>query len=119
MTHKYRLDEGFKAAIAEAVDEGLEELGESTKNTLYLYAERVCSLKKDEIPVRLEAFSSMLRRIFAQGTPTIEKLIIRRLCEKLNANYENMKESGFLAVVEKLSEKILVPSGVLPANVEG
>jgi len=89
------------AVLLEDIDEALMVLGESVRAAIYLYLERYHSLKKDEIPQRLENFSKAMRKIFGSGGPVIEKLILKRLCQKLNVNYESVKDKEFQAAVEE------------------
>ena len=99
----------FDEILLEAVEEGLMELGESSRAIVYFYVERNFSLKKTEIPKRLEDFSTAIRRIFGLGGIVMEELILKRLCEKLNVNYESVKDNEFHVAIEKTKKSLACP----------
>lgn len=102
--------ESFEAILLKAVDDGLMVLGESPRAAIYFHLERYHSLRKDEIPRRLKDFSSATRGIFGSGGPVIEKLILKRLCEELSVDYENVKEKEFQAAAEELKRRSAGPT---------
>jgi len=106
---KLTIQASFEAILLEAVDEGMMVIGESPKAAMYVYIEGVYSLAKEEIPQRLQDFSSAVQKIFGSGGLVIEKLILRRLCEKLNVNYGSVRYKGFQAAVEEVRERSAGP----------
>lgn len=97
--------ESFQEILLEAVDEGLMVLGESPRAAIYFHIEKYSSLKKDEVPQRLNDFSTATRKIFGMGEPVMEKLILKRLCQKLNVNYESVKGREFQVAVEEIRKR--------------
>jgi len=70
---------GLDEIILEAVDLGLLNLGETTRETIYHHISRVQGLKREEIPVRLEEFYEALQRLLGAGAKAVEKLIVTDL----------------------------------------
>jgi hypothetical protein len=79
----------------EAVDEGLNFLGESGKQMVFFNLERSCSIKKNDIPKKPEAFAAGLEKIFGAGAAVLEKLILKNLYSKLGLKYEEKSEYAF------------------------
>ena len=101
--------ESFEAIFLKAMDDGLMVLCESARPVIHFRLEIYHSLRKDKIPRRLKDFSSATRKTFGSGGPVIEKLILRRLCEKLSVDYENVKEKEFQAAAEELKRRSAGP----------
>jgi len=95
----------FKAILLNVIDESLMILGESGRATIYLYVEEKVSLKKEEIPQRLQDFASAIQGIFGSGAPIIDGLILKRLCEKLNVNHESVKGKEFQAAIGEVMKR--------------
>jgi hypothetical protein len=87
---------GFDKIIMEAIEEGLAVLGKSGKQTVYFHLENNCSIKKQEIPQKLEAFAKGLENMFGVGAIVLENLIIRSLYSKLGIEYEEIKDYEFI-----------------------
>lgn len=80
--------ENFEKLFLEAVDEGLRVLGESGKQMVFFHLEKSCSVKRNEIPKKPEAFIKGLRKIFGAGASVLEQLILETLHSKLGMKYE-------------------------------
>lgn len=76
----------FENFLLEAVDESLSSLGESSKQAIYYHLEKSFNVKKQEIPIKVEAFIAALERIFGLGADFIESLIMVRLNEKVETS---------------------------------
>ncbi len=92
----------FELILLEAVDDGLAVLGESVKLAIYFHVEKEYSVEREEIPQKIRDFSCAIRKIFGPGSRVIENIILQKLCEKLNQNYEVVKNKDLLVVVEEL-----------------
>jgi hypothetical protein len=83
----------FDNVLLEAVDEGLLVLGTKARHEIYKFLERTCQVKREEIPERLEAFQKTLQTIFGLlGAKNIEKIVIRRLYERLGSSPTNEED---------------------------
>ena len=85
----------FEKLFIEAVDEGLETLGESGKHMIFFHLDKSCSVKRNEIPKKPEAFAKGLEKIFGAGAWVLEKLIVRSLYSKLGLRYEDFESRPF------------------------
>ncbi|MEM2338562.1 MAG: hypothetical protein QXL91_01770 [Candidatus Bathyarchaeia archaeon] len=96
----------FQKTILEAIEEGLETLGESPKQAILFHVENTFKLQKEEIPQNLTEFKKALETIFGPGAPYLEKLILEKLCNKLNLKLE-AENSDLLSNVENLKKRLL------------
>ena len=87
----------FKRALLEAIDDGLLTLGESGREAIYFHLQKLCSLKREDVSEKPEAFVEGLRKIFGVGAEVIERAIVKTLYCKLELKYEEGKDQGFLA----------------------
>jgi len=94
----------FDKLFIEAVDEGLDVLGESGRQMIFFHLEKSCSIKRHEIPKKPEAFAAGLEKIFGAGASVIEKLIVKSLYSKLGLKYEDKEERPFVDYVNNVKE---------------
>ena len=98
----------FRRLLLESIDEGLNVLGESIKDTVYFYINRKNDLKREEIPSRPEEFSRALKSIFGSvGAGFIEDQILKNLYMKVGAEYVKEKNLTFKDHVENAMEAYL------------
>ena len=97
-------EKDFEKLFMEAVDEGLETLGESGKHTIFFHLEKSYSIKRHEIPKKPEAFARGLEKIFGAGASVLEKLIVKSLCSKLGLKYEDVESRPFADYVKYVKE---------------
>jgi hypothetical protein len=90
----------FQKTLLTAVEEGLSTLGDSSKQAILFHLENSFKIKREEIPTNLTEFKKALEKIFGPGAPYIEKLILKRLHDKLNLEFENSENLDFLNSVE-------------------
>jgi len=81
--------------LEEAVDEGLNVLGNSGKQMLFFHLEKSFSLKKNEILKKPETFTVAIEEIFGAGALVLERLIIKSVYSKLGLKYQEKKECTF------------------------
>jgi hypothetical protein len=92
----------FQKTLLTAVEEGLSTLGDSPKQALLFHIENSFKIKREEIPTNLTEFIKALEKILGPGAPYIEKIILKRLHDKLNLEFENSASLDFLNSVENL-----------------
>jgi len=102
----------FHKTFLEALEEGLSSLGESPKQAILFHLENSFKIKREEIPRNLTEFKKALEKIFGPGTQYLEKLILKKLYDKLNLEWGNLETENldFLNSVENL-KKLLFSSG--------
>jgi hypothetical protein len=94
----------FEKLFIEAVDEGLETLGESGKHMIFFHLDKSYSIKKYEISKKPEAFAKGLEKIFGAGASVLEKLIVKSLYSKLGLKYEEEENRLFADYVKYVKE---------------
>jgi hypothetical protein len=90
----------FQKTLLTAVEEGLSTLGDSSKQAILFHLENSFKIKREEIPTNLTEFKKALEKIFGPGSPYIEKLILKRLHDKLKLEFENSENLDFLNSVK-------------------
>jgi hypothetical protein len=94
----------FDKLFIEAVDEGLDVLGESGRQMIFFYLEKSYSIRRYEIPRKPEAFAEGLEKIFGAGASVLEKLIVKSLYSKLGLKYEDKENRPFSDYVNDVKE---------------
>jgi hypothetical protein len=74
--------------ILEAIDIGLNVLGEGSKQAILFHIERNHGIKRGEIPQRLEAFHEALRSLLGPGGEVVESLIAKALYGQFDLDFE-------------------------------
>ncbi len=77
----------FDKLLLEAIDYGLNVLGETVRRTIYESLENHYELKRSEIPERLEVFHKALERMFGASSKTVERLIATNLYQRLGLSF--------------------------------
>jgi hypothetical protein len=98
----------FSKLLLSAVEESLSSLGDSPKKAILFHLEASFNLKKEKIPTNLTEFAKALEGIFGPGASYLERLIVKRLYEKLGLKFEDMENMDFLQCVHKLKKQILI-----------
>jgi hypothetical protein len=79
-----KLSKEFNQLILEAIDESLSILGdEPVKSAFYYHLKKRASIKRDDIPERLETFHEVLTELFCNGSVILERRISKKLYERL------------------------------------
>ncbi len=75
----------FNHFLIESIDEAIILLGEPIKNEFYLRLEVNFNMGKNDIPLRLEEFSDILRKVFGFGASRLEVKFLKNLDSKIPA----------------------------------
>ena len=73
----------FDKLLVSAIDEALNSLGESVKQSIYFHIENKFKVPRNKIPENLEEFQGGLEKIFGAGAQFIEILIMKNLHTKV------------------------------------
>lgn len=84
----------------EAIDEGLSSLGDSAKQAIYFYLENAFSIRKQDIPNEIEAFTNALEKIFGQGAKILEIKMMKHLYMKVGHDFAYLPENDDLLFTE-------------------
>jgi hypothetical protein len=97
----------FNKILLSAVDEGLCLLGDSSKQAILFHLETSFQVKEENIPSNLTEFKKALDSIFGPGADYLEKIIVKRLHEKLGLRFEEGKNTDFLEYVQTAKSRII------------
>jgi hypothetical protein len=73
----------FDKLLVNAIDDALNSLGESVKQSIYFHIENKFKVPRDKIPENLAEFQGGLEKIFGAGAQFIEILIMKNLHSKV------------------------------------
>jgi hypothetical protein len=91
--------------VLRAIDDGLSVMGEEPKKALYQYLVTIHSLKREDIPWRIDEFVSGLKKALGAASKVIEKLILKKLNEKIGTTFQESKGWEFSDYVEEARRK--------------
>lgn len=100
----------FSKVLLAAVEESLSSLGDSPKQAILFHLESSFKIKKEHIPENITEFTKALEKIFGPGAAYLEKLIVKRLYEKLGLEPEETESLNFLDSVNEVRKR-LPPKG--------
>jgi hypothetical protein len=73
----------FDKFLLHAIDEALNSMGKSVRQSIYFHIKNKFSINRNEIPENLEEFQKGLEKIFGTGAQFIEILIMKNLHAKI------------------------------------
>lgn len=91
--------QSFSQAFLDCVDEGLSVLGNEPKQAVYQYLATIHSLEREEIPDKVDEFSAGLRKALGSASKVIERLILKKLFQKIGATFRETSDLEFLDYV--------------------
>ena len=98
----------FDKLLASAIDEALNSLGESVKQSIYFHIEHNIKLPRDKIPENLGKFQGGLEKIFGAGSQYIEILIMKNLHSKIGVPLKmRSKQLEFTEYVDAVKDGFL------------
>ncbi|MEM4450258.1 MAG: hypothetical protein QXQ33_05500 [Nitrososphaerota archaeon] len=94
--------EQFDKTFLETLDETLEFiLGEGGKQVIYYYLQNIYEISKEGILERPELFTDLLNKFFGVGAKIIEKEIVKKQCQKLGIDFEQVSNIGLIDFIKK------------------
>jgi hypothetical protein len=84
----------FNDCLLCAIDEALNSLGESARQSVYFYMENKFRVPRDKIPEKLAEFQGGLEKIFGAGSQFIEILIMKSLHSRIGRPLVANKSEG-------------------------
>ena len=96
------LKTNFEAAVTESIEEVLSTLGENVKQAIYSYLENKYSIRKEQIPSKIEDFSDGIESIFGDAAKLVELKIMEKLQSKVKG-FSYKSESKEIFFVEYLA----------------
>ncbi|MBS7615610.1 hypothetical protein KEJ45_00190 [Candidatus Bathyarchaeota archaeon] len=100
----------FQKTLLEAIQEGLSSLGDSPKQAILFHLENTFKIKLEEIPTKPAQFQKALETLFGPGAPYLEQLILEKLYNKLDLNFNGHRteQTDFSNNIENLKQRILM-----------
>ena len=81
--HKLAKTRDFDKLLLNAIDEALNSLGDSVKQSIYFHIENKFCVARNEIPENIKEFQGGLEKIFGTGARFIEIMIMKNCTQKL------------------------------------
>jgi len=104
--------ERFGELLFEATDDTMRRVFGKSAELIYALMERHVRVKREEVDEKTEAFYSYLEKLLgSEGARIIQNTCIKRLCLKLQREYEEVEK--YFSVLDELYEikfKLLTPS---------
>lgn len=99
----------FNAQLLWAIDEALKQIfTETAMAPIYNYLDQQYSLKREDIPEKLEAFTQGLEDFFRSGAVVVELVILKNLCPSLGFEVRQIKHNqDFVDCVRRLKSHVL------------
>ncbi len=72
----------------DSIDDTFSTLGDNAKKAIYYHLEHKFKLRREEIPVNVDAFSNAIELVFGLGAKNLKILIMKRLHEKLGYQHD-------------------------------
>ncbi len=93
------VDHSFSQVLLGCVDEGLSVLGTEPRLAVYQYLSTMCSLQREEIPDKPEEFAAGLRKALGGASRVMERIILRKLFQKIGSSFRETPDSEFAEYV--------------------
>ena len=95
--------EEFKKLLLQTIDGNLKQIfRETATHIIYQFLEKNYSLKREDIPEKLETFMEGLQEFFRSGAHMIEQSILKELYSNLGLKYKSRKCYGFVDYIDDL-----------------
>jgi len=95
--------EEFNKLLLQTIDENLKQIfRETATHIIYQFLENNYSLKREEIPEKLETFMEGLHNFFRSGAYMIEQSILEELHVKLGLKYKSREGYRFMDYIDDL-----------------
>jgi hypothetical protein len=99
----------FDKFLLHVIDETLNSLGKSVRQSIYFHIENKFSINRNEIPGNLQEFQGGLEKIFGTGARFIEILIMKNLHSKIGLPFvmEKSEQLEFIEYVDAAKQSYL------------
>jgi hypothetical protein len=95
--------EEFKKLLLKTIDENLKQVFQETAtHIIYQFLENNYSLKREEIPEKLETFMEGLHEFFRSGAHVIEQSILKELYVNFGLKYKSREGYRFIDYIDDL-----------------
>ncbi|MDT8781626.1 MAG: hypothetical protein IAX22_03130 [Candidatus Bathyarchaeota archaeon] len=92
----------FDKALGQTIDESLNAIGEPAKKIFYFHVENKYTLKQQDISKNPELFVLALKNLLGAAGTYVESLILKKICEKYDIEYEKLKNLSFEDAIKEI-----------------
>ena len=92
--------QSFGQVLLECVDEGLSVLGDEPRQAVYQYLSTIHSLDREQIPDKIDEFATGLRKALGSASKVIERLILKKLFQKMGSTFRETSELEFADYIQ-------------------
>jgi len=105
----------FNAQLLSAIDEALKQIfTEPAIAIIYNYLDKQYSLKREDIPEKLDVFTQGLEDFFRSGAVVVELVVLKNLCPSLGLEVRQIRHNqDFVDCIERLKSHILHQADVV------
>jgi hypothetical protein len=101
------LEVDFEKSLIRTIDTQLKQVfGETGASVIYQYMQSTLSLRQEEIPSKLEAFSEGLDRFLNSGARVVEKVILDKLYSNFDQEFQFKEGHNFVDYVKDLRTEV-------------
>ena len=101
------LEVEFEKSLIRTIDTQLKQVfGETGASVIYQYMQSTLSLRQEEIPRKLEAFSEGLNRFLSSGARVVEKVILDKLYSNFDQEFQFKEGHNFVDYVKDLRTEV-------------
>jgi hypothetical protein len=92
----------FDKVLGQTVDESLNAIGEPAKKIFYFHIENKYAIKPEDISKNPELFVVALKTLLGAAGTYVESLILKKVCEKYDIEYETLKTLSFEKAIKEI-----------------
>lgn len=97
----------FEKTLIKTVDENLKDIfGETAASLIYNYLETDLSLKREDIPERIDEFKMGLKKFLSSGACVIQRIILERLYESYGLKLKERSDWKFEDYIDDLRRQL-------------
>ena len=100
----------FGQVLLDCVDDGLSVLGNEPKQAVYQYLSTIQSLDREQIPDKVEEFSTGLRKALGSASRVIERLILKKLFQRIGSTFRETADLEFADYVTEAKRRFEIIS---------
>ena len=93
------LNHKFGQLLLESIDEGLSVLGNEPREAVFQFLRTICDLPRETIPDRIPDFAAGLKKALGGSSRVIERVILRKLFEKVGSIFREAPDLDFMEYV--------------------
>ena len=102
--------QSFSELLLECIDEGLSVLGNEPKQAVYQYFSSIHGLDREQIPEKVDEFSAGMRKALGSASKVIERLILKKLFQRLGSNFKETSNLEFIDYVAEAKRRFELTS---------